>query len=295
MDILTLLLPNRPHAPSIGARETDPAWLGRRMATLYRCWDSGGTLDLVALTAGFLDQLGLTNDPIGRVCLHVAKDVAHWGGHPYHSAQHHAEVATNAMVLTEVASRIGQPIPPHQRTILLAGSLAHDIGYELVPSSRAHFGAEAKSAATLDVINARYGVERADREALRCLILATEPSFRARLAKLLSQPGSLVDVPAPLHPLAAQPQLVELAAVLSDADLLSSAGLTVHWHRVQLDRLERELGHHIAPAEDLWFFEQIVGDDFLSPGGHHFLPNLVRIRQAVQSAAMPSGEERDYD
>lgn len=283
MDILALLRADRHPAP-------DPAALGRRMAALYCCWDRRGTLDLAALAAGLLDRLGCADTPVGRVCRHLADDVARWGGHAYHSSAHHAEVATNAMVLAELAGRRGQPIPPHRRALLLAGALAHDLGYELVAGPRTRFAAEAASARAADAIGAGHGLAAADRETLRCLILATEPGFRARLADLLRRPGTSPEVPAPLRPLAAQPALAELAAVLSDADLLSSAGLTLRWHRVQLARLARELGRAIPPADDLRFFERIVGDDFLSPGGRLFSPNLARIRQAAGEAAVtPAG------
>jgi hypothetical protein len=281
MDILALLRTD-PHL----AAAPDPARLGRRMAALYRCWDRPGALDLVALAAGLLARLGCADTPIGLVCLRLAGDVAAWGGHAYHSSRHHAEVATNAMVLTEIASRIGQPVPPHRRAMLLAAALAHDIGYEPLPAPRARFAAETSSARLADAIGAGHGLDAADRAALRCLILATEPGFRALLADLPRRPGASPDLPAPLRPLAAQPALAGLAAVLSDADLLSSAGLTLRWHRVQLARLARELGQPIPPADDLRFFERIVGDDFLSPGGRLFSPNLACIRQAVRAAAV---------
>jgi hypothetical protein len=285
MDVLALLETVRSGEPGGDPCMPAPDWLGRRMAALYSRWDRRARFDLVALTVGFLDRLGMADAPIGRACVQVAGAVADWKGHPYHSTQHHAEVATNAMVLTEVAGRFGQPVPRHQRAILLAGSLAHDIDYEPVRSPQTRFVAEARSARTMDVINIRCGLDQADREALRCLILATEPAFRARLTLLLSRPGSRSGVPRRLHPLVAQPALAELAAILSDADLLSSSGLTLRWHQVQLARLERELGRRIPAAEDLRFFEQVVGDNFLSPGGRHFLPNLARIRRAVQTAA----------
>jgi hypothetical protein len=287
MNILDRLLSNSRHMSGADKGVPEPASLGRSMTALYRCWDRRARLDLEALTAGFLDRLGRAGDPIGRACLQVAGDVTRWGGHPYHSTQHHAEVATNTMVLIEIASRIGQPIPPRQRAVLLAASLAHDIGYEPDDGQRARFAAEAHSARTADVINCRYGLDQTDRVALGCLILATEPAFRPQLAQLLRRPGALADVPAPLQMLVEQPELTQLAAVLSDADLLSSVGLTLCWHRVQLNRLERELGQRILPADDLRFFERIVGEDFLSSGGRHFSSNLARIRRAVQSAAAP--------
>ena len=76
-------------------------------------------------------------------------------------------------------------------------------------------------------------------------------------------------------------RLQPLAAILSDADLLSSAGLTPRWHQVQRGRLEREIGQRIPPAADLAWFDKMVGGHFLSMGGNHFTGNLRRIRGAV--------------
>jgi hypothetical protein len=286
IDALGLLDMDRGRAAG-GAPE--PGWMGRRMAALYCCWDGARTPDLVGLAAGFLDRLGLAEGPIRQVCLKVAGDVARWRGHAYHSARHHAETATNAMVLTDIAGRVGPAMAPHRRALLLASALAHDIDYEPAQDPPVRFAAEARSARAMDAIGAGCGLGQADIEAVRTLILATEPGFRAALARLLSAPGAPCDVPRLVRPLAAQPALAELAGVLSDADLLSSAGLTLRWHLVQLHRLERELGRPIPPAEDLRFFERIVGDDFLSPGGQHFRPNLAGIRRAVENAAAGGG------
>jgi len=156
--------------------------------------------------------------------------------------------------------------------VLIAAALAHDYLYQ---PGGPRFTAEIASAAAMDSIAAECGVRPAERVDLSHLILATEPSFRRVLA------GKAVDHPVPerLQRLLARPDLTALAAVLSDADLLSSAGLTVRWSQVQRSRLEREVGHSIAPGEDLAFFDRIVGPGFLSVGGRCFNVNLVRIRQ----------------
>ncbi len=140
---------------------------------------------------------------------------------------------------------------------------------------RPRFAAEAASAAVADGLAASCGMAPDARRDLRTLILATEPGSRAALRALPAE------LPAVLRPLAEQPGLASLAALLSDADLLSSAGLSERWHRVQHARLEREMGRPLAAADDRGFFDAIVGDGFLSLGGGHFTPNLRRIRAAA--------------
>jgi hypothetical protein len=191
-------------------------------------------------------------------------------------------------VLATVSSRLGCAIPAHDVGILLAAALAHDINWEPITDKHSRFAAEAKSAGALDAIAAGCGVGVDDRCAMHVLVLATEPYCRADLAALLSLPASEARVPAgesaaTLAPLAAEPRLLQLAALLSDADLLSSAGLSRSWSRVQWQRLAREGDH--APGKKAWhhFFEAIVGPDFLSHGGRHFSPNLARIRASMDN------------
>ncbi len=243
------------------------------MAALYRVWRDQAYVDLAGLAGKLLKPLGMAGQPAGAACLAVARAVTQWGGLPYHSVQHHAEVAMNLTVLTELAALAGRPLPVRDRALLLAASLAHDYGYQ--PGGK-RFAAEAASAQAMDAIGAEYGVATVDREDIASLILATEPGFRT----VLSGAPPPADLPPPLHALLARPDLVAMAATLSDADLLSSAGLTPRWHQVQNGRLEREYGRAIAPAENVAFFDRIVGPRFLSAGGQHLTPNLVRIRAA---------------
>ena len=265
----------------------DAERLGWRMAALYRGWDERG-VDLAGLVLCLLGPLGVATQPVGQACLAVAAAVAAWRGHPYHSARHHAEVATNAAVLAEVAGAAGTPVPPRQHGLLLAAAFAHDYLYE--PGGE-RFTAETRSAAAMGAIAATCGMLPEERADLHCLILATEPGFRRVLSGGLPCPG----LPEELAGLLARPDLVGLAALLSDADLLSSAGLSMAWHRVQHGRLERELGRRITADENLTFLQQVVGPGFLSAGGRFFDGNLERIRRACKHMAGAPIQEADDD
>lgn len=257
----------------------EPRRLGLRMAALYRHWQRTGGPDLPRLTGALLSHIGLPAEtPLAATCRAAAEAVSEWRGSAYHSARHHAEVATNAMVLATIAVRQGSPIPAHDLGLLLAAALAHDILFEPAADRSARFANEIRSAAALDSIAARCGLAGADRRAIRLLILATEPGSRAGLAALIADPGTAGKLPAPLAPLAVDPRLLALAALLSDADLLSSAGLTRNWAAVQGERLADENRMPIGRAEWERFFQDIVGPSFVSAGGRHFGANLARIR-----------------
>jgi hypothetical protein len=254
--------------------------LGRRMAALYATWQRGGLPDLAAVATAMLQHNGIAADgPVARTCVAAARAVAAWGGLPYHSAAHHAEVTTNAMVLVELARRRGETIDCHATALLLAACLSHDIYYS-PPVARVRFAAEHASAEALDAIAADCGCDAGDRQAMRALVIATEPLLRLR-------PGGPLG--APREPRAArllgrasvEPMIAALATLLSDADMLSSVGLTVAWYRVQEARLEREAGRPAEPGDGERFFSDIVGPDFLSDAGRLFSANLAAIRQAA--------------
>ena len=263
---------NAAHHAGVG----QAALLGSRMAALYRCWSGRTPVDLVALTACLLRRHAGQDQPLGLACLDVSTAVATWGGHAYHSAGHHAEVVTNTAVLVELASGLGCPLSPRHVLLLLVAASAHDYRYAPGQAFKVRFAAERVAAEAMDHVARRRGVTPADRADITMLILATEPGSRRFLAS-----APVEDAPEPLQPLMFRPDLVPLAAMLSDADLLSSAGLTVRWHQVQRERLERELGHPISPADNAAFFDGVVGPGFLSGPGRHFTPNLVRIRAAA--------------
>jgi hypothetical protein len=264
----------------------DTVYLGRRMAALYTIWQRGALPDLGAMAATLLRRNGTdVSSPLGRTCIAAAQAVAAWGGLPYHSATHHAEVATNAMVLVALSARQGQPIAPHPTALLLAACLSHDIYYSPgVASTR--FAAEEAAARTLDGIAAGAGCNKADRQAMRALVLATDPSLRLRRGGPLGDPLD-PEIARLLGGDAIDPMLPALAALLSDADLLSSVGLTTSWYRVQQDRLEREAGRLYAPDENELFFRDIVGRGFLSPPAQLFAANLVRIRRDICGLPSP--------
>ena len=272
MDVLTEVLHDKGGRPDTLA---DPALLARRLTAVYSRWDRQDRIDLVSLARGFLDRLGRSEDALGCTCVEAAQAVTRWGGHEFHSARHHAEVATNTMLIAELAGALGRPVESHDALLLLASALAHDLYYD---PPAGPFRAEAKSACALTDIAECCGVSGDDRRALSCLILATEPSFRTKLRELQTGACNDCEVPELLEPIMTQPALLALAAMLSDADLLSSAGLTLQWHRVQVTRLERERGRRMGAADDAEFLDQIVGPGFLSAGGRYFDPNLARIR-----------------
>lgn len=255
------------------------------LTAAYRHWDLQNDAGLVELTQQFVDYLGASRDRLGHTCLKAAEAVTRWGGHPYHSARHHAEVAANTMVITSIARRLGEAVRNRSRLLALTASLAHDLHYDPARTGAPPFEQESVSAQALDAIAERCGVTIGDRQILSCLILATYPGFRDDLRGILAGRRSRLSLPAPLSAIEQRPGLAGLAAIVSDADLLSSVGLTKQWHDVQRHRLEREIGCRIRAKDDAAFIDGVVGPGFLSPGARYFDNNLARIRAGIMEAA----------
>src|ERR1700693_3285899 len=90
-----LLNRKSPGAPN--SHVPDARLLGLRMTALYQRWQNTDGPDLVRLTEWRVAHIGLAADtPFARTCLGAAAAVRRWQGCAYHSARHHAEVATNA-------------------------------------------------------------------------------------------------------------------------------------------------------------------------------------------------------
>ncbi len=176
-------------------------------------------------------------------------------------------------------TELGKPVGKDAIALLLAACLGHDLHY--LPSiARERFAAEHIAAEAVDAIAADAGCTAADRHAIRALIIATEPGLRLRAGGPLGLPLDLTAAQL-LHARPVDPALAGIAAILSDADLLSSVGLTVAWYRVQQARLEDEAGRRYPAVESLRFFRDIVGPDFLSAPGRVFSRNLAAIRRSV--------------
>ena len=70
----------------------DAETISECLTAAYRRWDAQHDAGLVDSRVRLLIVSERVTDPLGRACLEVAEHVTQWGGHPYHSDRHHAEV-----------------------------------------------------------------------------------------------------------------------------------------------------------------------------------------------------------
>ena len=124
---------------------------------------------------------------------------------------------------------------------------------------------------------------------IRAMIFSTEVSVGARFARechlhfAASGPRpSLVGIPAPLAPLADDARLALQAVIVGEADVLSSAGLTVQYGELQQEKLAEEWKKPLGADHKVRFLNQVFQDFTV---GHFFSPNLRALKSAAQERA----------
>jgi hypothetical protein len=98
---------------------------------------------------------------------------------------------------------------------------------------------------------------------------------------------SLSGIPAPLAPLADDAGLALQAVIVGEADVLSSAGLTVQYGEQQQEKLAEEWRKPLGADHKLRFLNQVFQEFTV---GHFFSPNLRALKNAAQERA---DRERD--
>lgn len=222
------------------------------LAALYADMESQGHMTLsrvaTALSATGCVPSGALQD--------IAQGVQSWKGHAYHGATHHAEVLLNAW-------RLGA----RDAATLLAAA-GHDWGYD----PTLHGGPYAQEQVATDRVTEVLRRNRCDPtliQDVQDLILSTYPPLRAQIRARTDGLAS---------------HLVRPASILSDADLLSSAGLTRARSQLMSARLAEETGQAATPAGFVAFLDAIVGPSFLSPQSHMFTDAMQDIRAQMVKA-----------
>ncbi|MBF8295984.1 MAG: hypothetical protein HW389_2529 [Bacteroidetes bacterium] len=206
------------------------------------------------------------------------------GDNPYHNAQHFCEVLLNALYLSLLAG-----LAPREKTQLLVAALTHDFHHDGTTNANVPFRLERLSAEAAAPYLDAAGVSREERERITAMIFATEVSVGTRFARDChlhlagggSSPG-LSGVPAQLATLAGDARLALQAVVLGEADVLSSAGLTVQYGELQQDKLAEERKQPLGSAHKLHFLSQVFREFTV---GRFFSPNLRDLKIAAQDLA----------
>jgi hypothetical protein len=243
-----------------------------------------GTCFRAALQVGALAP----TDPLCAAGVRIADEmdagVGAGGANPYHNAQHFCEVLLSALYLTLLAG-----VGDRARAEILVTALIHDFHHDGTKNMNATFRLEKLSAEAAAPYLEVAGVSPDVRARIAAMVFATEVTVGTRFARdchLHFSAGapapSLSAIPAPLALLATDARLALEAVIVAEADVLSSAGLTVQYGELQQEKLAREWQQTLGADHKLRFLNQVFQDFTI---GRFFSPNLRALKSAAQDRA----------
>lgn len=206
---------------------------------------------------------------------------------PYHNAHHTLEVVLNAHYLAArndvVATMIR--LTPREHGLLCLAALIHDFEHDGTMNGKQRFRLEQLANDTATPFFDEAGISAEDQAVIKVTVLATDPAGPNLYMKSLHSHefyGGPTPDPATayaeLAPLAQDRRLLRLAGLLNDADLMSSAGLSLDYSRRQSDKLGAEGGRYLDCNDMLRFLSHIVGGSFTTRAGRFFNTNMFLIK-----------------
>jgi len=222
----------------------------------------------------------------------------------YHHLTHFKEVLYGAAVLSRVATAQGTPLSAREEAVLLFSALAHDYNHDGGKNGDVPLRLETASFNGVAGDLKRHGVDTQAIEMIDLMIASTDVSKTPDYVnKLLN--GSTATPPAGYEKLAAlgrpeHARTAELAAMLRDADILMSSGISgaASLHRSQ--QLGREWGQQLDYNAHLGFIKFVVSHPdeagerhagYSSQAGKFFTPNIERVKSELEkTAAAPAAK-----
>lgn len=228
------------------------------------------------------------NEPLHVASCRIADEmdagIGAGGTNAYHNAQHFCEVLLNALYLSLLAG-----VDAQARAEVLVAALVHDFHHDGTKNMSATFRLESLSAeATAPYLEAA-GVSPQVRARIAAMVFATEVTKGTRYARechLHFETGaplpSASGLPAPLELIGTDARLALEAVIVGEADVLSSAGLTVQYGELQQERLAEEWKQPLGAEHKLRFLDQVFQDFTI---GRFFSPNLRELKNAARERA----------
>ena len=279
-----------------------PEATGAAIATVYEGFAQGNGPSQSTILAAALDRLGITPDiPERKAAMVAAVLAAVPCTNQFHNGDHSREVLANAIwlsqanaVLAAAGTQGAAPMAPIAVARLLLAATMHDLGHDgtanTVPTAGGDdhyvpFRLEDSAFELMRPVLGRAGIDFAVIGDLQAMLRATDPRARPGVRAVTDHALYGVRLPAEVanefaHRLRHQ-GLALATALLCDADVISSAGLTHEYYLRLSSLLSTERGTTITDAEARDFFIGVVGDSFASAAGKRLDANLRSIRAAV--------------
>jgi hypothetical protein len=216
-----------------------------------------------------------------RIADEMDDGVGAGGANAYHNAQHFCEVLLSALYLTLLAG-----VGANAKAEVLIAALVHDFHHDGTKNMSATFRLETLSAEATHPYLEAAGVSPEVCARIAAVIFATEVTRGTHFARgchLHFTSGaplpSLTAIPEPLALVATDPSLALEAVIVGEADVLSSAGLTVQYGELQQERLSEEWKQPLGAEHKLRFLNQVFQDFTV---GKFFSPNLRALKDAAK-------------
>ena len=219
-----------------------------------------------------------------RIADEMDAGVGAGGANAYHNAQHFCEVLLGALYLTLLAG-----VTANAQAEVLIAALVHDFHHDGSKNMSATFRLETLSAEATTPYLEAAGVSADVNARIAAIIFATEVTRGTHFARgchLHFTAGaplpSLTAIPEPLALVATDATLALEAVIVGEADVLSSAGLTVQYGELQQERLAEEWKQPLGAEHKLRFLNQVFQDFTV---GRFFSPNLRALKNAAKERA----------
>lgn len=284
---------NMDKPPFVLVGDTRPEDVASIMVSSYRRLAANPKTSLERIFNTVMDQIGIDrNDALFVAGRRIAREMdVSSDRNSYHNRAHTREVLLNShfLALRNAADPLSDmPLKPHDRALIAVAALIHDLDHDGTRNDGVPFRLEKRSLENAEVFFTAWNVDIKDRARIRTLVLSTDPDVAPNTVKAVhaahfdkgpkADPSDHAFELAPLS----DPRLSRMSAIIRDADILSSAGLTPDYAKEQTLKLGREWNKAITPADTMAFLTHVVGDRFISPEARFFAPNLETIRQAAR-------------
>ncbi|MCC6598164.1 MAG: hypothetical protein IT559_05200 [Alphaproteobacteria bacterium] len=278
----------------------------QNVEALYRWQSEGAIPGLVAMCLLACERWALTDFALTRPVMVAAI----LGEIPskllYHNNDHLRKVLLQTIRLISAHNRIyagtDRLLTKKQMAHLLIAACIHDLGHDGAGSAGSPGRLERQSFALARPYLLAAGFsEKTDLEALEIMLLATDVSpldnpnslmrqMKAAYTHHFASEKSDADfyLSSDLSILRGRPDLCQMALLLHEADIATSAGLDYGLSQHETDLYCREIGENYAtPSFILAFFEKTCEKQFLSEAGQLlYADNMTRIHECVRQDVM---------
>lgn len=266
---------------------------GAKLADLFQDWrDADRAPSICSILLAVSDQHDIDqNSPVFQAALltGIAADITL--DNPYHDNNHFREVVAatvriintnNELFATETKDVIW--IGPQTAAKVLLAAAGHDLNHDGTGNSQGgehqQYRLEQQSIDTMMPFMQAVGLDDETVEDVQVIIRVTDvsttengtsPHAYMKQAAKTAQSGEDIDresLPEDLRKLATDKMLLQIASILSDADLSPSAATTYDFNQRMSELLQKEIpGMKVGPSSTDFFCKFIVGGEFTSIAG----------------------------